>query len=173
MKKFTRERVVPTISASVSCDSFGRDALGLVLLPVPGQQQQGAGESLLAGVEELIDQILFDSDVARQHVREEPVGECRMFVQHPDHVALGDSHEGRPHDGRRRSHAQGLPGQAALAQEIARPEHGDHGLLAGRGQDGQLDSALLDEKHASLRPLGERRRRPSEIGRCAATPAPT
>ena len=71
-----------------------------------------------------------------------------MFVQHPDHVALGDSQEGRPHDGRRRSHAQGLPGQAALAQEITRPEHGHHGLLAGRGQDGQLDSALLDEKHA-------------------------
>ena len=57
-----------------------------------------------------------------------------MFVQHPDHVALRDSQESRPHDGRRRSHAQRLPGKAALAQEIARAEHGHDGLLAGRGQ---------------------------------------
>jgi hypothetical protein len=32
------------------------------------QEQQRAGEPLLAGVEELVDQVLFDADVARQHV---------------------------------------------------------------------------------------------------------
>ena len=35
---------------------------GRVLLPVSSQQQQGAGESLLAGIEELVDQVLFDAD---------------------------------------------------------------------------------------------------------------
>ena len=133
MKKFTRERVVPTISASVSCESFG-STRGVFFLPVSGEEQQGTGEALLAGIEELIDQVLFDADVAREHVREEPVGEFRMFMQHPNHVALRDSQESRPHDGVRRSHAQRLPGQAALAEEIARAEHGHDCLLAGRGQ---------------------------------------
>ena len=67
-KKFTRERVVPTISASVSCEIFGTSARRLVLLPVARQQQQRAGQPLLARVEELIDQVFFDPDVARQHV---------------------------------------------------------------------------------------------------------
>ena len=133
MKKFTRERVVPTISASVSCESFGRYARRL-FLPVSGEEQERTGEPLFAGIEELIDQILFDSDVAHQHVLEEPVGECWMFVQHPNHGALRDSQESRPHDGRRRPHAHRLPRQAALAQEIAGAEHGHDRLLAGRGQ---------------------------------------
>jgi hypothetical protein len=32
-KKFTRERVVPTISASVSCEIFGTTRIGLSCLP--------------------------------------------------------------------------------------------------------------------------------------------
>ena len=56
----------------------------------------------------------------------------------------------------RRSHAQRLPGQAALAEEIARAEHGHDRLLAGRGQHGELHPALLDVEHAvRLCPLGE------------------
>ena len=83
---------------------------------------------------ELIDQILLDANVAREHMRNEPVGEFCMFVQHPDHVALGDSEQRRPHHRLRRSHAQRLTGQAALAEEIAGAEHGHDRLLASRGQ---------------------------------------
>ena len=54
MKTFMRERVVPTISASVSCGIFGEHRLGIILLAIAGQQQ-GACQPFLAGVEELVD----------------------------------------------------------------------------------------------------------------------
>ena len=79
-----------------------------------------------------------------------------MVVQHPDHVALRDAQERRLHDGRRRRHAQRLPGQAALAEEIARAEHGHDRLLAPRGQHRELDAAALGVEHAGrLGTLGE------------------
>ena len=90
-KKFTRERVVPTISASVSCEIFGTHADRLVLLAVARQQQQRARQPLLAGVEELIDQVLFDPDVARQHVRDEPVGHGGLLVQQTAPSVLADA----------------------------------------------------------------------------------
>ena len=48
MKKFTRERVVPIISASVSWDTRGKARCEDLRLPVTCQQQQGPGEPLLA-----------------------------------------------------------------------------------------------------------------------------
>jgi hypothetical protein len=53
---------------------------------VARQDQQRAGEPRLARVEQLIDRILFDPDVPRQHVREKPIREsgrewsCRSTV---------------------------------------------------------------------------------------------
>jgi hypothetical protein len=44
---------------------FGKDPQGGAFLAVTREQQQGAGEPLLAGVEELIDEIFFDADIAR------------------------------------------------------------------------------------------------------------
>jgi hypothetical protein len=76
MKKFTRERVVPTISASVSCDSREL-AMGCFGLTVARQQQQRAGEALLARVEQLINQVFFNADVSGQHVAQETIRECR------------------------------------------------------------------------------------------------
>ena len=39
------------------------------------EQQQSARQAFLAGVEELVYQIRFDSDVSRQHMSDEAVGE--------------------------------------------------------------------------------------------------
>src|SRR5579864_8796381 len=47
---------------------LGNHADRLVLLSVARQQQERARQPLLARVEELIDQVFFDLDVARQHV---------------------------------------------------------------------------------------------------------
>ena len=67
MKKFTRERVAPIISASVSCEIFGSVRVGIGLA-VARQQQQRPREPLFARVEQLIDQVRFDADVPREHV---------------------------------------------------------------------------------------------------------
>ena len=67
MKKFTRERVAPIISASVSCEIFGSVRCGLACA-VARQQQQRPREPLFARVEQLIDEVRFDAHVAREHV---------------------------------------------------------------------------------------------------------
>ena len=96
MKKLTRDRVVPTISASVSCDSFGTHVLRLVFLAVARQQQQRPGQPLLARVEQLIDQVFLDADVAREHVRR---GSDRRAPARSwsicDHLRLLDDEHGR------------------------------------------------------------------------------
>jgi len=58
--------------------NFRENPLRLILLAVTGEQQQGASKTLFAGVEKLIDQVLFDADVPGKHVRDEAVGK-RMF----------------------------------------------------------------------------------------------
>ena len=40
------------------------DRFGLAFLAVAGQQQKSSGQSFLAGVEKLIEQVLFDAHVA-------------------------------------------------------------------------------------------------------------
>jgi len=62
MKKLTRERVVPIISASISWETW-KHLFWLGFLAVPSEQQKSPRQSFLAGVKKLIDQILLDSDV--------------------------------------------------------------------------------------------------------------
>ena len=148
MKKFTRERVVPTISARVSWDSLGSVALWRVLLPVARQQQQRPGQALLTRVEELVDEIFLDPDVAGEHVRDEAIGKLRVVVQQADHLALGNAQRPGGVHGRGRAHAQRLAGEAPFAEEVALAEHRDHGLLAGGGEHRQLHAAALEIEDA-------------------------
>jgi hypothetical protein len=66
MNILTRDRVVPIISANISCDTLvapfedGRRAIVC-------EQQQRARQPFLAGVEELVDQVFLDSYVSREH----------------------------------------------------------------------------------------------------------
>ena len=52
---------------------FGEHSVGFVFFTVTGKQEKSAGEPLLAGVEQLIDQILFNSNVPRQHETDEAI----------------------------------------------------------------------------------------------------
>ena len=69
MKKFTRDRVVPTISASVSWEIAGTARAGLSCLPYRASSNSCSRQPFLAGVEELVDEVFLDPDVARQHVQ--------------------------------------------------------------------------------------------------------
>jgi len=79
MKKLTLERVVPIISASVSCLILAIKGLGLLSLPEIGQQEEQACEPLLTHIDELIHQILLNPNVAREQMGEEQLGEYRLF----------------------------------------------------------------------------------------------
>jgi hypothetical protein len=67
MKKLTRERVVPIISASVSWLTLD-DRFRQAFLAEIRQQQKCPRQAFLAGIEQLIDQVLLDPTVAGQQV---------------------------------------------------------------------------------------------------------
>ena len=55
-----------------------------------GLPSRRARQPLLSGVEELIDQVFFDADVSRQHVRQESFRQRGLLVEHLDHLRLLD-----------------------------------------------------------------------------------
>ena len=71
MKKLTRDRVVPIISASVSWLIFAKTGSGSTFLAKIRKKQKSPCQAFLARVEQLIDQIILDTTVASQEVRDE------------------------------------------------------------------------------------------------------
>jgi hypothetical protein len=63
----------------------------LVIFAITAEEQQGMGEAPLAGVERLIDQVLFNANVACQHESDEPVGEVVLPAKHAGHFILLDA----------------------------------------------------------------------------------
>ncbi len=122
--------------------------LFLIRPAVTRQQQQRAGQPLLAGIEQLIDKVLFDANVPGQHVGDEPVREVMLVVEPSNHLLFrDDQHGGRAHGGRHLQ-ANRMTRQRPLTEEITRPEHRHDGLLAARRQHRELDGALLDVQDA-------------------------
>src|SRR5258708_4432125 len=145
----------------------GDDAAGRLLVSIARQQQQRARQPLLGGVEQLIDQVLFDPNVARQHVGDEAVGHGMLLVQQPDHLPLADEQHRARADRGGGPHAEPLPREAALAEEIPGAEHRHDRLPAGLRQHRQLDAARLNvhdvfagislrEDGGAVRVLGDR-----------------
>jgi hypothetical protein len=88
MKKLTRDRVVPIISASVSWLTFAMIGSGRALLAEIRQQQKRPGQAFLARIEQLIDQVLLDATVAGQQVRDKQLGKRRLFMDLAGDVRL-------------------------------------------------------------------------------------
>jgi hypothetical protein len=118
MKALTRDRVVPTISASVSW-------LTLAMIG--------------SGLPSLINQVLFNAGIPGQKVRHEHLGKRWLVMKH--------AHNGRfvePHDhaschcldGRQ---ASGLAGQTAFAKEIPISMNRNDGLFSSLRYDCDLD----------------------------------
>ena len=63
MKKLTRERVVP-IFCECLLANLRRDGLRGAILSEICQKQEKAREPLLAGIEQLVDQVFFDAAVS-------------------------------------------------------------------------------------------------------------
>ena len=64
MKKLTRGRVVPTISARISWDTLGSARRGPSGLAVLCEKQECPGQALLGGIEKLVDQVLLHANVS-------------------------------------------------------------------------------------------------------------
>src|SRR6266404_3232165 len=68
--------------------NFGKHLLRLGFLAVASEQQKSPSQPFLARIEKLVDQILFDSDVPRKHIRHEAVGESMFSVEHANHLGF-------------------------------------------------------------------------------------
>src|SRR6266478_2073675 len=123
---------------------FGKHLLRLALRAIARQQQQGARQPFLARIEQLVDQVLFDSYVSRQHIRDEAVGELVLLVEHANHLLFfNDQHGGGRNRGRRR-HANGLARQAPFAKKIARSKDRHNRFSAGLIDHPKLHAAFLN-----------------------------
>src|SRR6266851_3107353 len=140
MRKLTRVRVVPIISASISCDTLGTIFLRLGFLAVASKQQKSPSQPFLAGVKKLIDQIFLDPDVPRKNVRHEAVGERMLRAENAHHLVFFDDQYSRGRNRGGRPHANTLTSQASLTKEVGGPQYPHDCLFA------DLISGILDPK---------------------------
>lgn len=103
---------------------------------------------LFAGVEKLIDQVLFDANIAREHELYEAVGEVMLLVKHFEHLTLLNDEDRGGRYGGRGSHADRLPSQTTLTKEVAGPQNGHDRLFADLIDDGEFHTAVLQVQYA-------------------------
>src|SRR6267154_664995 len=65
-----------------------RERLFAVIFAEIRQQQKQAREASFAGIEELVDQVVFDPAVSGQQIGDEKCGELRLRTEHPQHSGL-------------------------------------------------------------------------------------
>ena len=88
MKKLMRGRVVPTISACVFLADLGFDRLRLTILAKIRKKKQCSCQALFAGIEQLIDQILFSPILAGQQMGREYLAKGRLGMEDADHLCF-------------------------------------------------------------------------------------
>jgi len=125
----------------------GKDALGAAFLAIMRQQQEDPGQTLLAGVEKLVDEILFISEAAGKQMRDEQVRDVLLFVEHARHQHLLNLDQRAIGNRGRRGDAQRLTGKASLAEEVTIPQEGDDRFLTLLGGHRVLHLASPDVEY--------------------------
>jgi hypothetical protein len=152
LSKFVHEKIDPGTRCADHLRQrflrhFGEYSVGLVFLTVTGQQQKSAREPLLARVEELIDQILLDSNVPCQHEFDEPVRAGMLLVKHFEHFILFNDKHGAGRNRGSGAHAKALTCQVAFSKEVARSQHPHDCHSADFIDNGELYIAILNVHH--------------------------
>jgi hypothetical protein len=122
---------------------LGIATFGLSVLTEVSQQEKGAGKSLLAGIEKLVNQVLFVPDVPGQQICHKHVGERTFPVNHSHHGLLVNSRHGAIAHRRCGAHAKGLSCEATFSEEIALVQNANGGFLPTRRQDSKSYVARL------------------------------
>ena len=126
-------------------------SFGLALLAKMGQQQENPSQALLAGVEKLVDEIRFVSDVAGKQMRDKQFREADLFVEHSCHHRLLNPGKSAISHCNSRCHAQRLTGQASFTEELTGFQSGDNRFLAFLGCNRELHPASQEEEQGIRR----------------------
>jgi len=130
---------------------FGKNPLELVFLAIACEEQQRARQALFTGIEELIDQVLLNSDVPSQHEGDEAIGELMFGVEDANHLGFFDHERGGRRNSGRRTNPNRLTGEASFANEIPRAQDGHDRLFARFIDDGEPYSTFLNIEDTSAR----------------------
>ena len=121
-----------------------------------GQQEEHASQSFLAGVEEVVDQVLFNATVPLEEVPHEPSGKGWLSLQHSEHLLSCDAQDLTLRQRCSGGQSARLTVQTAFAEETASFQQCDDGLFTALGDDGQLEPAVVNKEHGVRRvPLCE------------------
>jgi hypothetical protein len=108
----------------------GTYSFGSTILAKMSQQQENSSQTLLAGVEKVVDDIPFESDIARKQMCDEQFRDIVLFVQRAHHQRLRDPGQMASGHCGSRSDAHGLTCEASLAEELPGTQNGDNRFLA-------------------------------------------
>jgi len=123
---------------------FGNHGFRPVLLAIASEQKKRAGQTFLAGVEELVYQVRLDSNASCKHVRQEAVRERMLSVEHANHLfSLDREHRGGRNRGRGR-YALELARKAPFTQKIAWSKDTHNSFLAVYIDHRKLHTAFLN-----------------------------
>src|SRR5581483_10293807 len=110
----------------------------------------------LAGIKQLVDQILFVSNVPGQQICDEQIGKGRFAVKRIHHGLFFNSQNSAIGHCVCRTHAEMLTCKRTFAEETPLTQYADRGFLAILGDDGESYLPCLQIKHCVGRiPLGE------------------
>jgi hypothetical protein len=123
------------------------DRLRAAFLSEMREQKEKAREPLLARIEQLVDQILFNPAVPGQEIRHEHLGKLWLVMKKGNHGLPRDRGNQAPLDRRGGSDTKRMTVKATLAEELTGLQNRDYRFLALLGQDSELDPPLLNVKY--------------------------
>src|ERR1700730_1065658 len=127
---------------------FGNCNFGLSVLAEVSQQEKNASKSFLAGIEKLIKQILFVSDVPCQQKCHEHFGKRMFPVKHFHHGLLIDSHHRAIGHCGCGAQAERLPYKATIFEKITLVQNAYCGFLPPPRHNGELHLSFLYVKNS-------------------------
>jgi hypothetical protein len=138
----------PASCAHHLCQRFLTDLgdrnFGLSFLAKASKKEEDASQPFLAGIEKLVNQVFFMSDVPRQQVRYEHIRKCSFPMDHFHHGFLIDAHYRAIGHCGRGAHAESLSCEATFAEEFALIQNAYRGFLSGFGHNGKSYPSFLD-----------------------------
>src|SRR5450631_2880282 len=108
---------------------LSHDRLRSPLLAEVCKEKEQSCEATFAGVEQLIDQVLFNPTVASQEMRYEYCRKFWLIVECGDHGRLFYASNHALSHRRSRCNAESVAIQASFPKKISRSQNGDYGFL--------------------------------------------
>ena len=108
----------------------GNNGFGLAFLAEMRKQQKNPGQTLFAGVEKLVYEVRFISDIAYQQMPDKQFRNIVMIMKYTLHQRFLNLVKGAIGHRNSRCHAQRLTGEASLAEELTGAQNGDDCFFA-------------------------------------------